>query len=115
MKVSAALDEDKGLLSSNFSFRGSNSLFWHPQAFTGTRTHPHAEKHTPHTHTIINSEAVRHSGIPFNPTTQETGAGRSLWVQGHPDLHSSRSGEDFVVRSYLNKRKYFINMTSHIL
>lgn len=50
MKVSAALDEDKGLLSSNFSFRGSNSLFWHPQAFTGTRTHPHAEVHTPHTH-----------------------------------------------------------------
>lgn len=67
MKVSAALDEDKSLLSSNFSFRGSNSLFWHPQAFTGTRTHPHAEVHTPHTHTIINSEAVRHSGIRFQP------------------------------------------------
>lgn len=63
LKVSAALDKDKSLLSSNFSSRGSNSLYWHPQAFTGTRTHPHTEIHTSHTHTIINSETVRHGGI----------------------------------------------------
>jgi hypothetical protein len=44
--------------------------------------------------------------VAFNPSTWEAETNRSLWIQGHPGLHSIFQGsQDYTVRPCLKKKK----------
>lgn len=88
-----------------FHFQGSDTLsgFLGYQTYTWYTDMHGGKTHRSHAHKVWPGIVVV---LAFNSSTREAKAGRSLWVQGEPCLHSDfQDSQSYTVKLHLKKQK----------